>query len=527
MTSEQTQEPDEDARATSLNTSVAGVARNAAFNYVSLVLGMASSLLLTPLIYRGVGAATFGVWSVALSAVAYTGIVELGVSTATTRRVAELDVADPSRLRVVVRTAVVLHVAAGAACALLCAGLVVIFPHLFDVSGAGTRDARIAVALIGAWQVISVVSNVLTAVLFGTGRLYASTSAGMFITLALSAAQALSATLGGGLIGLSAALLASSLAQAWLLRRQVRRYHPELFGSGVRFERSEAGSLLSSSWLISVTYVAGTLGFGADVVIVGLLLSAKAAAGYAVAQKGATLARQLIDKLVAGLVATYAATGDDRQFQARIYRDAVVYSAVLALPLAAVMAMLGGPLLHAWLGPTPEGAAEVLAVLGFVLLASIPGLNAQNALLGINRTRLLAQLTVLGAVVNVPASVLLTRMHGVAGPALGSLIAVLVVDLFLLPRALARALGTKVRHLLHGVPSRLALPGLTAFGTAGLLASFEVRGVTAAMSAALVVVLSWGAWLLRGASDTDRARLRRLIDRLRARAPRLQGESIR
>ena len=510
----------------SLNRSSSGVARNALFGYLTLIVSTLAGVVLTPIIYRGVGVADFGVLSVAVSAVSYTGLVELGISTATTRRVAEVELNGPEALSVVARTAWVLHGAASLVCAALCTVLAIVYPYVFDVRSESASTVRVMVLLLGLWQAVQVISNVFVALLYGTGRLYVAARAGSVMSVLASAGQAAVVLAGWGTAAIAGVLAASALLNAAVLGRLVRKHLHEAGPADGHFDGAEARRLVSSGWRISLNYVAGTIAFGADIVVVGVLLPARDAAAYAVAQKGAGLAKQLLQKLVDGLLPTYASVTDDPVLAARVYRDALVYTGLLAMPMGAVMVLFGRPLLTAWLGAIPDGTVSVLALLGVLLIATVPGTNAASCLLGMGRAGTLARITTLGAAINLPVSVGLTLWLGIIGPALGSLVAVALVDVVILPVLVCRALGVGVGALARGCAAALAPSSAGVLIVCLGLRSTGDGTAVAAAAAFLAVPVSLLAWFALAAGEADRARVQRLAAPVMRRLGREPDQSL-
>ena len=91
--------------ARSLNARVGAVAKNVASGYLTLFVGAVLGLVVTPILLRHLGASGFGTWSLVLATGGYLGLLELGLGTATTTRVAALETQGPQVLGRVVSTA--------------------------------------------------------------------------------------------------------------------------------------------------------------------------------------------------------------------------------------------------------------------------------------------------------------------------------------------------------------------------------------------------------------------------------------
>jgi O-antigen/teichoic acid export membrane protein len=73
----------------SANASGRGLIRNILTSYAASVVGMITGLVVTPLLVRHLGSTNFGLWVLIGSLAGYIGLVEVGIGTATAKRVAE------------------------------------------------------------------------------------------------------------------------------------------------------------------------------------------------------------------------------------------------------------------------------------------------------------------------------------------------------------------------------------------------------------------------------------------------------
>jgi O-antigen/teichoic acid export membrane protein len=104
-----------------------------------------------------------------------------------------------------------------------------------------------------------------------------------------------------------------------------------------------------------------------------------------------------------------------------------------------------------WLGHPPPHAAAVLTILCILLPLLIPGHNSYSLLMNSENTRELMWIVVASALVNIVASVVFTLTVGVIGPALGSLVAVIVFEAIWLPKRTCDLLGKELSALVRRV----------------------------------------------------------------------------
>lgn len=490
----------EQIEGTSLNASPRTVAKNAASGYATLALGALLGFLVTPILLRSLGHEGFGVWALALGTIAYLGLLELGLSVATTTRVAALESSGSSALSRILSTALALCLVIAGVGAFVTVALAWLFPVLFDVPERLGAEARAAVLLLGGWQCLAFVVSVYSACLLGTGRMYLVNSRGFAVSSTVSVAQAALVLTGGGLIEIAAAQAVGGALTLAVFRREVRRHHP-----GVRItlrcaDRSTAGRLLSLGWRNSISSISSTLAFGSDVVLVGLLLDPRAAAAYAVALRGYTLLQRLASGVAGALGPSHAhaARHESSERRFRIFALGIGVSLALATLAAGVVGTYASPLLDLWLGDVPGSSAAILVALCFVLVLHMPGLGAYSLLMNSEHAGELAKLTAAAAALNVMSSVLFTLALGAVGPALGSLTAVIIFDAFYMPHRVCRLLGRSYLDLAREAYRPLVVPSTVLAVVLIAGRSIVAEGPMILLVAAVAAIAYTVAWAIGG-----------------------------
>lgn len=439
----------EDA-AHSLNARPRAVAKNALTGYLTLGLGALLGLVVTPILLRELGTTGYGVWALALGAIGYIGLLELGLGLATTTRVAATESDGPDALSRVLSASLLLHCLIAVIGILFSAGLVWLFPILFSVPDSLRSDARLSVFLVGVWLSVTFIANVYQSCLLGTGRMYVANFAGFLVGAAVSVAQVVVVTGGGGLPELGLVQALGGGVTLFAFRRAVRRALPGIRLSWRLVERRVIRRLLSLGWRNAISSAAATIAFGSDVILVGLLLSPAAAAAFAIPQR----AYLLLQRVTAGVASSlgpahaHAAAHATKLRRFRLYTLSVNVSMAFALIGGLSVAVYAEPLLDLWLSDVPPGAGGVLVALCVLLILHVPGASAYHLLLSSERATDLVRITVPAAALNVVASITLTLAFGTIGPALGSLCAAVVFDAVVLPRRVCQLLETSYKKLL-------------------------------------------------------------------------------
>jgi O-antigen/teichoic acid export membrane protein len=505
------------SRRASANASSGGLARNALFGYGATIVGALSGLIVTPLLLAHLGSAQFGLWILLLSVVGYLGLLEVGLYLTVSKRVAEcLAVDDRERLRVVLGTACAMYGALSLLVVVVAAVLAANVQSLFNLSGAGVETARLCLWVLGLNQASVFLFRLMPTVLFGAGRMDLLTSVATFSNLGAAAVNIFLAMRGYSIVALACSTMATTFVSGVIAHRLIARQLPfiEIHPRHARPEM--ARELLKFGSRNAALSIAGTIAFGADALVIGLLLPVANVAHYAVASKLINLVKELCQKPVDVLLPAFShneAQGDGpRQFQ--LWSESISLSMVICLPFVVGFWALGDRIVRAWVGAGHEASYSIGAVLGLVLLLQLPGHASFTILTGTERNTFLVRLYVVAAATNLAVSLFLTSRLGPMGVALGSLFTVFWADFLVLPWFVCRQfnfgysayLSRSLAPLLPALVGALVAAGCSKY----LLGRWQVPEgalstcVTLLLLGATVLV-SWAAWVWRGLNAARRA----------------------
>ncbi len=487
--------------------------RSAVANYGVAATTAISTLLLTPFLLSRLGAVAFGVYALATTVVAYLELFELGFGGATTKLIAEDAGTRPAAVVRTLNTSVA--VLSGLAVPALIVGgvLAALLPGWVGINGDLAAQTRILVAVLALALAVSIPCDAFGGALNAYQRYDLGGVANVLLTILTSLASVAAILWGGGLIGLAIASAVVSVSMHLLRFAFLRRLVP-----GLRLSRH----LVDRARIPDVARVAGWL-FAAglffsaaaiDLIIVGVARGAAQVTVYAVGFKLSQLVARLMDRLTAAFMphaSALAASGDQAGLR-RLLIDGTRASLAVALPLTLLLAIFAPAIVSAWVGAGYEDSATVLIVLAASGAAYAACLPSEQLLIGSGLVRTYALASAAFCAVNIAVSVVLVRMIGVYGPAVGTLVATaLVLAPIQVHSALHRsstALGTLVTRafLPHLVPC--ALLGAAAFALRSL-SSRSLAGLVLAVCVASAGYLF--GYIAFAASPRERLFLRRLI----------------
>ncbi len=232
------------------------------------------------------------------------------------------------------------------------------------------------------------------------------------VRLALTAVLLL---LGGGIVAASMALVAASALAAVLAIVALTRMLARLPAAPATYPARELASFAATSWVASMA-TQGLL--WADVVILGILVTAEEVGAYQVAARVVLVAMVVITAFTAAMAPRIASAwehGNVAEMTTR-YVGIVLWSARLTWPLLAAVVAVPSAVLHVF-GNDFGDATTVILVLSVGAAAEVVGAPSSVLLNQIGRNRLNMVINVSALVVNVGLNFAVIPVWGIEGAA--------------------------------------------------------------------------------------------------------------
>ncbi len=458
--------------------------RNAIANYVYTFALIALALVVTPILFRGLGTDAYGTWVLVTSSAFYFDLLKFGFSRAAIKYVAESCArGDLGRVRRIIATSCAALSLPGLVLLIASPGIALLFPlvfdrSLFDANHDLKRAAVILVLLSLIDMAIAIPADTFGSTLMGFQRydLLNATLTGTAVAQAV--AWTVIIALGAGLVAIGIATLTLSLTSQLVRYAMVRRLTggPPLRRRNV--DRSLIKPLTSMSGWIAITDFAEMVINRIDPLVVGFIVGVGPAGVYAVGQKLASLAGRLTLPAVSMFYphASELSISNDK----RALREALLLgtriSLVIATPLTIMLAILAKPALVVWAGSGAAGAVNVVVFLVVAYLVVSVSQTGVFVLRGMGDVKIPARINLFEAALNLGLSIALCTWLGYEGVALGTLIAAVVTQLGILLPYICRRTETNLLWLLwqimraHALPAALALAvgfGLRSYGISG------------------------------------------------------------
>jgi O-antigen/teichoic acid export membrane protein len=493
------------------------VVRSTLANYLGQFVMFGTGFLLTPFILHQLGAASYGLWLLVASVVAYGSLPELGVTGAVIKYVAEYRVRGHSaEARRLIATALWLYTILGLIIIVLSVALAPFFPRLFNISPAERATASWLVVLMGLALGISIPCATTHGVLRGLQRFDLINVISISGTLLTAIATVAVLLLGGGLLGMVAVNIPITLIMQvpaiWFIKRSA----PELRLSWRGASRHMARTVFSFSSSLFVIQASERLQTKTDEIVIGAFLPVRAVTPYGIARRlseaAQLLTRQFL-KVLLPLASELHAEKDQARLQA-LYTASTRLTLAVFLPVGSIIIILARPLLTVWVGATYARYANLVLILTIASLIDTSQWPAASVLQGMARHRLLAVISIASGLANVVLSIVLVRSLGLTGIALGTLIPTSVECLlFIMPYSM-HVIGISARTLLMKVVWPTLVPAIPMIIT--LYTIQQTLAPSSLLSIALVacagVLIYVIGYFSIGASSIERQTCRNFAD---------------
>lgn len=501
---------------TVVNTSTAArtLARGSLLRFLNLVATALVSVLIMPFVVRVLGDRLYGLWTVVAALIGFYGVLDLGLSRATTRYLAgALGSGDEDECNRVFNTGLRLYLMLGAL-VLVAAILGAWLAHLLASNQQDSALFSKLIFILGLNLALQFPLRIFTGALEAQLRFDRIASLDLCCLALRTMLTVLALKAGYQIEALAWVTLLSNVPSMALTPYFARREMPFLRFQASYWKAQTARALFNYSLYGFVFQLANILRFQMDSWVVAGVVGLGAVTHYSVGDK---LARTYMDTVLTllGVFGTVFSRLEGAQNMVQLRR-----TFLFATRLSICVSSFIGCALLAW------GRAFVMRWMGAgyldgyaCLVALVPGLMVTTwqapsiaLVYGISKHRFLAFSTVIEGGVNLALSILLAHRYGIVGVALGTTIPMLIARILVQPLYVCHvakiALSEYVRRVartLASVAVALIIPGL-------LTVRFIAPDYTVLLLLAGASVIAYGAvlWIVEFDSD-ETSLLRRAI----------------
>ena len=484
-----------------------------------LLLGALSGFVATPLVLNWLGDTRFGAFRAAADWLGYLELVELGISGALPVLLAR---AWGEGDRNALHAAMVAGARAYAGIALLMVvssiGLAAAVSTLIPVPASDRWDLARG-CLVAALSFVTMPFYPFRALTEAQQRGYWVSGLFTARVLLIAALSVLLAWMAWGISGQFAAQVVGDLVLYLALFTLQRKSFPGLLTES--FKSRASAEVRRELWKLSrptlVMTICGRIGLLTDNIIIARLLSPGLVTAFYVTQRLVVIVLSGLQGVGASSWAALAelhAQGRRELFNRRLL-ELTRLVAILACAAVIPLVAYNRGFVTRWVGSGRYGGDLLTLVVGANALLRSVFTVWGFSINGTGHMGRLAPAVVYETVINLTASIVLTRLAGLPGPVLGTLIGLLTVRAWFVPGLLVRLFGISLGELARALtlPAAVAAPYAAAVwwfarahGAAGYL------GMLSEMSAAALIYLGL-AWMVVLSKD-ERAAWRERADRL-------------
>jgi len=401
------------------------IAKNTIFNLTGQILPMVAGVLTIPFIVRGLGAAEYGILSIAMMLLGYFNIFDLGLSRATVKFVAEnLDSENIHKVPELIWTSLSLLVGLGIIGGAVAAIFVPIsVTHVFKMPAELAGQARIALFVLCASMPIMLGNNALRGVLEATQRFdlvnYIKVPSSVLFYLAAALAIPFGVHVAGIVSLLVAIRLISTLAYLLLSFRTI----PEL-GRGFRVSKASLGPLATFGGWVMVTNVTGPVFGYLERFMIASLVSVSMLTFYSAPYELVSKLLIFPMSVVPSLFPYFSYHGSRKSSEvAEVTSRTLKYLFLVLTPLTAVFVFFARDIMHLWLGGQfAENSTLVLQLTTLVFFFNAFAFVPFTSVQALGRPDLKAILDLVALPIYSAAAWWLIKNHGINGAAFAKLL---------------------------------------------------------------------------------------------------------
>jgi O-antigen/teichoic acid export membrane protein len=424
--------------------------RNVASNWAGFAVNALVTLLLTPVVLHTLGASRYGIWILTSSIIGYYGLLDLGFRAGVTQYLTRyLALRDEARASECLSTAFVAFATIGLVVALLSVGAAVMAPTWFDISPEFRSEAVWCILIVGLSSAFQYAFFPFAAIFTAKQRFDIANLIGICSRLLTAAGVFIALKADMGLIGVSVATCGGSLIDYVVRWRVSRVMAPELQVSvrlASRGRLREVFSFGAWNFLISINFYAY---HHLPNILIASLMRVAAVGHYSLVTGLATQINAVLNPVAQVLYPAAAgmhARGEHAELE-RLYHDG---SRLMMLVMSTVVLIAGfyaDDFYRLWIGEsflsgTPfQSVAFLLRLLLISVVANYVSAIGSQILTGAGHVRAVALALICGSALSLGVGVALMQPFGLAGLAIGTVTASIVIDLVVMPLLLKRFMG--------------------------------------------------------------------------------------
>ncbi len=411
-------------------------------NYLVTGTELLLGIFMLPFNVAHLGQSAYGLWILVASVTVYFSMLDLGYGVANVRFAAKYRAqGDATALNEIASTMFCMFSGVGIVAFLLAIVIALNLERIFPLTGEQTRIGQTVLLFISAYVALGFPFSVFGGIVNGFQRQYLNGVVAFVTAIVVAGVNVIVLLSGYGLAELVAATTAVRILSYFAYALNAYRVFPALRIRPSFFRRERLREITGFSVFILIIDLANKLNYSTDAIVIGAFMGTSAVAIWAVAQRLIEIVQRITDQLNAVLfpVVVDSSTVQRTDRLQKILVQGTRLSLAMVVPLATVLGLTARSLVMVWVGPAFAESVNVIYILSFVVALRVGNATSSVILKGSDLHKFLAFSNISMAVGNLVLSVLLVRSYGLIGVAVGTLIPMIVISMFVVfPRACRR-----------------------------------------------------------------------------------------
>lgn len=388
------------------------------------------------------GQSAYGLWVLVASVTVYFSMLDLGYGMAMVRFTARYRAkGEPRALNETASTMFCVFGLIGLLAFAIAFVIAMNLHRVFSLTPEQAKTGRIVLLFISGYIALGFPFSVFGAIVNGFQRQYLNGVIAFATAIVVAGVNVIILLSGYGLAELVAATTAVRILSYFAYALNAYRVFPELRIRPSYFKRERLREATAFSVFILIIDIANKLNYSTDAMVIGAFMGTSAVAVWAVAQRLIEIVQRVTDQLNAALfpVVVDNSTVQRTDRLQKILIQGTRLSLAMVVPIATVLGLLARPLVMIWVGPAFAESVNVIYILCIVVALRVGNSTSAVILKGSDLHKFLAFANISMAIGNLVLSVLLVRVYGLIGVAVGTLIPMIVISMFVVfPKACRR-----------------------------------------------------------------------------------------
>lgn len=410
-------------------------------NYLVAGTELLLGVFMLPFNVAHLGQSAYGLWVLVASVTIYFSMFDMGYGVAQVKFAAKYHAqGDTAALNEIASTMFCLFSGVGAFTFALAVLLSFNLSRFFPLTAEQARTGQIVLLFSSAYVALGFPTSVFGGIVNGLQRQYLNGIVAVVTAIVVAGVNVAVLLAGYGLAELVAATTAVRILSYLLYALNAYRVFPALRIRPQYFRRDRLREVTGFSVFILIIDLANKLNYSTDTIVIGAFLGTSAVAIWAVAQRLIEIVQRITDQLNAVLfpVVVDSSTVQRVDRLQQILVQGTRLSLAMVVPLATVLGLTARPLVMIWVGPAFSASVNVIYILSIVVALRVGNATSAVILKGSDVHKFLAFSNLSMAACNLILSVLLVRVYGLIGVAIGTLIPMIVFSMFVVFPAACR-----------------------------------------------------------------------------------------